>query len=774
MKGRALCILLLSLITSTGVSGQGIFSYDLYQKYTQGVELNESGQYFSAYRVLLAAGDSLECQMKRAGKTSQTLKKGDFEVYYWPIKRSIAEVAYKLGLYQKMKDLATELTSALSAQDSASQRSHMMAEVAKIEAGHCFLTENFGSAEQLLNEALRLASPYEYEFINTLHEEKAQLYYRVQRYGDALSSLKAIEESPLYSSNWRISDKSVLKKKYSNLAQQALCLARMGKYMDARHYIDNVIKHLQGQRDDREYAEAIRKKGKILMLEYDSIGIYHPEARKCYNTYFELSKKYLNRHFGEMSEEEREQFWMAEHGFVSDCFLLENKDCELLYNTVLYSKALLLQLGRKLSPNAPMSERKKAISSLQRTWKDVKRNLPDSSAAIEFVVYEKRGEKCMGALVVRKESKRPKFIHISTLKKLAEKEVVRGWSVEKIIQTVGDEGLTRDLYEDDVLKKMIWTEELIESVKECSKIYFAPDGIFLQLGIEYMVPSELDGKVFYRLTTTRLLTERPRTVRDNGMVLVGGVDYKWESDEKRNTGNDALAYTLMSGAGVSLPSLSGSMEEVDSVRAVRGNVSDRLLCADSATEGILRELINKYHIVSISTHGYFDEAQKMGTEIRPSVADVQLSHSCLFLSGSERNLTNSEFDANVYDGVLSARELAGMDLSNVDLMVLSACMSGLGYVTPDGVYGLQRGLMTAGVGAVIVSLWMVDDAATSLFMKLFHTNLANGMGLRRAFDAAREMLRTTSFTKRYSSGALRTVSYDNPYFYNAFILIDGF
>ena len=78
---------------------------------------------------------------------------------------------------------------------------------------------------------------------------------------------------------------------------------------------------------------------------------------------------------------------------------------------------------------------------------------------------------------------------------------------------------------------------------------------------------------------------------------------------------------------------------------------------------------------------------------------------------------------------MSARELAKMNLENVDLTVMSACMSGLGYITPDGVYGLQRGLKTAGVKSIISTLWSVDDKASCLFTTEFYKNLELGQGL---------------------------------------------
>ena len=124
-------------------------------------------------------------------------------------------------------------------------------------------------------------------------------------------------------------------------------------------------------------------------------------------------------------------------------------------------------------------------------------------------------------------------------------------------------------------------------------------------------------------------------------------------------------------------------------------------------------------------------------------------------------------------------------MNGVGLTVMSACMSGLGYITPDGVYGLQRGLKTAGVKTIISTLWSVDDEASCFFIIQLYKNLEAGKGLYEAFWSARETLKkyektyggvssadaNGSFTQRR-----RTVTvpkFNKPYFYNAFILIDG-
>ena len=90
------------------------------------------------------------------------------------------------------------------------------------------------------------------------------------------------------------------------------------------------------------------------------------------------------------------------------------------------------------------------------------------------------------------------------------------------------------------------------------------------------------------------------------------------------------------------------------------------------------------------------------------------------------------------DGYLTAEEIGWLDLSNAQLVVLSACETGLGESkSGEGLIGLRRAIMGSGARTVISSLWTIPDDSTKVLMKSYYTNLwSNGMGPERALRAA--------------------------------------
>ena len=107
------------------------------------------------------------------------------------------------------------------------------------------------------------------------------------------------------------------------------------------------------------------------------------------------------------------------------------------------------------------------------------------------------------------------------------------------------------------------------------------------------------------------------------------------------------------------------------------------------------------------------------------------------------------------------RKFQPLTFAGLDLVTLSACETGLGEVSGEGVFGLQRGFKKAGVQSILMSLWKVDDEATCKLMTEFYGNwIAKKMTKHDALEAAKKVVRETK-------------GWENPKYWAAFILLDG-
>jgi CHAT domain-containing protein len=139
---------------------------------------------------------------------------------------------------------------------------------------------------------------------------------------------------------------------------------------------------------------------------------------------------------------------------------------------------------------------------------------------------------------------------------------------------------------------------------------------------------------------------------------------------------------------------------------------------------------------------------------------------------------------NSEDGILSAKEICELDLSNVEFVVLSACQTAKGDVMDDGTAGLVRGLKSAGVKSILATLWSINDNSALLFMQEFHKQLSNGKTPYEAMKSAQNSLMKTKhvvYRRKFSAKTLASdrenskeeLDYNRPYHYAPFILIDA-
>ena len=191
----------------------------------------------------------------------------------------------------------------------------------------------------------------------------------------------------------------------------------------------------------------------------------------------------------------------------------------------------------------------------------------------------------------------------------------------------------------------------------------------------------------------------------------------------------------------------------------------------SLAEGVLAnetriKNVKSPRVMHIATHGFFfpkadntyDPIVKlMGLE-KNTIYEHQLMRSGLLLSGAQNTIRGENIVED--NGILTSLEARDLDLINTELVVLSACETGVGnFVSGEGIYGLQRSILEAGAENVIMSLWKVDDTATQMLMTIFYANwIEKGMTKREALKKAQITIKNTE-------------GYSSPYYWGAFVLI---
>lgn len=592
-----------------------------------------------------------------------------------------------------------------------------------------------------------------------VHRELLSLYYKQHLYDKALTEAEKVYffyrdigyesgsvASEVQHSNSRYVDANV---------SYAMVLARLSRFDEAFAVLSELPPACG------ELPPVIRTKGKILMMQYDFDGTdQKAEAAALYGKYIHQQKKEIAGRLENMSDIQREQYWLNLHDFLFDCCRLGDFAPDMLYDLALFSKGYLLEY----------KNRKAKI----HTWQEIRNSLEDNSCAIEFIQYNGKNEKkYIAALVVTKRSPRPTFVKIAAVDSL--KDLMLNGRIRLGKALASPYGADKNaIYNDRLLPQMIWTDRLLEATGGARKLYFSADGLLQQLAIEYMLPDSVYS--CRRLTSTRMLVEKNHRTDVRSVLLFGDIDYA-ARQRFLEEGNDEQAYTFFKPYSSSLVDLPGTRSEIDSIAEIRQNASDRILTGAQATDSAFVRMANHYPLVHIATHGYFVGSLEEGTDMKPLLNDHALSKSGLAFAGARYALRDTSRNGAFSDGLLSAKELSQIPLDSVSLIVLSACQTGLGYITSDGVYGIQRALKQAGVKAMIVSLWSVDDTATSILMGNFYRNLQEGdsADVYGAFIKARHQLMTEEVTNVFNAGSLSSKKinkYAAPQYANAFILID--
>jgi CHAT domain-containing protein len=224
-----------------------------------------------------------------------------------------------------------------------------------------------------------------------------------------------------------------------------------------------------------------------------------------------------------------------------------------------------------------------------------------------------------------------------------------------------------------------------------------------------------------------------------GLLALGGVEYNRvaASVAAPKPSIQAVASRAARDEGASafapLPATLGELTTIQKLHRGRfGGQSQKVLQGAAATEQALLEEAPRSRYLHLATHGYF-AAPRFQSALDRSAQDLRgaetfVSNQSLagyhpgLLSGIA--LAGANQPSETDDGILTAVEVGTLNLSRCELVVLSACETGLGKTANgEGLLGLQRAFQIAGAQALVGSLWSVDDKATEMLMTEFYRNL---------------------------------------------------
>lgn len=433
------------------------------------------------------------------------------------------------------------------------------------------------------------------------------------------------------------------------------------------------------------------------------------------------------------------------------------------------------------------------------SWKDIQAKLRTGEAAIEMIRFRKYGiwKKLIdtsdlnkplypvkglsdtiqyAALILKPGSLHPELVLLPNGNDLEDKWI-----------TYYKSKITRN-QQDLVSYNQFWSRINKQLGREVHRVYFSPDGVYSSINLntlynpstkKYLV-DELDVKL---VTNTKdILAEGAGFQNESLACLVGNPDFNVGKEKRAeifrsDRGAKPETYTLHLVRNEGFQDLPGTKVEIENIGRIFQSNGWKLesLTGEKALEESVKEL-QKPRVLHFATHGFFQPDS--GKTRNP------LINSGLILSGANKSLAG-EKDEKVEDGILTAYEAMNLNLDNTDLVVLSACETGLGEIkNGEGVYGLQRAFKVAGAKTIVMSLWKVNDKATQELMLGFYkhwlglqtlpeevkanSTLVKGASSHRADNAKRQISKWQAFMKAQKD---LKAKYPDPYYWGAFVMV---
>ena len=397
-------------------------------------------------------------------------------------------------------------------------------------------------------------------------------------------------------------------------------------------------------------------------------------------------------------------------------------------------------------------------------WTDIRRNLKEGEAAIEIVrfrefkslygdddalVYGFSDHIQYAALIVKPDSyTNPEFVLLDN-----------GNQLEKQYYSAFANALKFGVTDNETYEQF-WGK-IQERLGGINKVYLSPDGIYNKINPETLyLPKQ--KKYLADLLDVNFVTSTKDIVEFNknasnpvkNAFLMGNPEYGSIPSELAT--NSSSSFINM------FQPLPGTMVEITTVNdMLQGSGWGTMVSTEKAAREEKVKALSGPKIVHISTHGYFLDNPPFISQHVKTTANNPLFKSGLVLADANKFFMSyfrgQEADLEAEDGILTAYEAMNLNLDKTDLVILSACETGLGEImNGEGVYGLQRSFKVAGAKNLIISLNKVDDEVTKDLMVAFYKHYLTSDNIRQSFRKAQLEIRE---------------KYENPYFWGSFILI---
>ncbi len=464
------------------------------------------------------------------------------------------------------------------------------------------------------------------------------------------------------------------------------------------------------------------------------------------------------------------------------------------------ANALEQQLARRVSSLGEKDALAKA------TWQDVQKALRPEDAAVEYVRFRFHDGKqftsnfLYAALVLTPKSKLPTLIVLGEAHKLEATPIsdyrlavgkTRGVSPKAPLP--GQPGAATSA-NSSAAYEAFW-KPLEPALAGAKRVYVSPDGVLNQIPIGLF--ADANGQLLLEkydlriVNSTKDILRTQHSASSKTAVLVGNPKFDLsEADqraalEKLKSGSTPQETQLATATppptaatsqrsrddkGGPLPPLPATQVEIDAVAKLlkEAGWQPDTYTADRALEEVLDRQKGP-RLVHVATHGFFLTDQDVARQNSnpndpPAIHEDPMLRSGLFFAGADRAESGAPPAAGMEDGVLTAYKATQLNLQGTELVVLSACETGLGeQQNGEGVFGLRRALQEAGAESILMSMWSVPDRETQELMTLFYANWLAGQDKHEALRQAQLKERET-VRQRYAGK-------DLPFYWGAFVLV---